>query len=66
MIEAGDVEALIALSDAEVEEKAGNGALEIKNFICAMAMTPKARGRTIGYEPMPELITGLGFAELVL
>ena len=66
LIETGDVDALIALSDAEVEEKAGNGALEIKTFICAMGMVPKARGRIIGYEPMPELITGLGFAELVL
>ena len=66
LIETGDVDALIAISDAEIEEKAGNGALEVKNFICAMAMTPHARGRTIGYEPMPELITGLGFAELAL
>ncbi|AIT82154.1 protocatechuate 4,5-dioxygenase subunit beta [Novosphingobium pentaromativorans] len=66
LIEANDVEALIALSDDEVEDAAGNGALEMKNFICAMAMTPAAKGRVIGYEAMPELITGLGFAELVV
>ena len=44
LIEAGDVEALIALSDAEIEEHAGNGAWEIKNFICAMAMAPDVEG----------------------
>lgn len=64
LIEDGNVEALIALNDADVEQQAGNGALEIKNFICAMAMVPEWRGYTIGYEPMPELITGLGFMEI--
>ncbi len=60
----GDVEALIALSDETIETEAGNGGLEIKNWICAMGALPKAKAELIVYEPMPEWVTGMGFAEL--
>jgi protocatechuate 4,5-dioxygenase, beta chain len=67
-VENGDVEALIALDDRTILEQGGNGALEIRNFICAMGAVAGLRGRFTGrvicYEPMPALITGLGFAEL--
>ncbi len=63
---AGDVEALVALSDETLLEEGGNGCLELKNWICAMATLPNGKGKTIGYEAMPELITGIGFAELTL
>jgi protocatechuate 4,5-dioxygenase, beta chain len=66
LCEDGDVNALIALSDQHVESQAGNGCLEIKNWICAMAMMPGAKAVTIAYEAMPELVTGLGFAQLRL
>ncbi len=65
LIESGDVDALIALPDERIDEEGGNGALEIKNFFCAMGVFPEGRGKTIGYEAMPELITGLAFVELV-
>ncbi|HMP57099.1 MAG TPA: protocatechuate 3,4-dioxygenase [Novosphingobium sp.] len=66
MVEAGDIEGLIALPDEVVLQEAGNGAIEIKNWICAMAAVPEARGLAIAYEPVPQWITGCGFAELKL
>lgn len=60
----GDAESLMGLSDADVIEQGGNGALEIRNFVCAMALLPGARGEVVAYEPVPEWITGLGFVEL--
>lgn len=65
MIEKGDVEALIALSDETVLAEAGNGALEIKNWLCALGALPKsAKAETLAYEPIPEWVTGCGFVEL--
>jgi protocatechuate 4,5-dioxygenase beta chain len=66
LVEAGDAEALIAMDDAEIMEKAGNGALEIRNFLCAMGAVaaPGLKARTIAYEPIPAWITGLGFSAL--
>jgi len=65
LIEAGDAEALISLDDAEILAQGGNGALELRNFLCALAaLGPGARGTTIAYEPSPAWITGLGFSEL--
>lgn len=66
MVEQGDIEGLIALPDQQVLEEAGNGAIEIKNWICAMAAMPGAKGLTIAYEPVVEWITGCGFSELRL
>jgi protocatechuate 4,5-dioxygenase beta chain len=60
----GDAEAMIAIPDTEILEQAGNGALEIRNFICAMGALPGCRGEVIAYERGPEWVTGLGFAEL--
>lgn len=60
----GDVDALIALSDEEILREGGNGALEIKNWICAMAALGKVRAEVIAYEAVPQWITGIGFAEL--
>jgi protocatechuate 4,5-dioxygenase beta chain len=64
MVEAGDLEGLIALPDKMVFEEAGNGAIEIKNWICAMAAVPEAKACSIYYEPVFPWVTGCGFAEL--
>lgn len=66
MVEDGDLDGLIALPDRDVFEQAGNGAIEIKNWICAMAAVPEAQGLTIAYEPVAPWITGCGFSELKL
>jgi protocatechuate 4,5-dioxygenase beta chain len=61
---AGDVSGLTAYSDEEIINRAGNGAMEIRNFACAMAAVPQARGEVIAYEAVPEWVTGLGFLQL--
>ncbi len=61
---AGDIDSLLALSDETILEEGGNGALEIKNWICAMAALPGYRADVIAYEPIPQWICGCGFAEL--
>ena len=64
MLEKGDIEGLIALPEQVVLEEAGNGAIEIKNWLCALGMLPNARAETIAYEPIPAWVTGCGFVEL--
>lgn len=64
-VERGDHQTLIGLDDQEILRTAGNGALEIRNFICAMGAVNASRGSVIAYEAGPEWVSGLGFAELV-
>lgn len=64
MLEQGDIDGLLALKDDEVLREAGNGALEIKNWICALGALPDTRAETIAYEPIPTWVTGCGFAEM--
>ncbi len=64
LIEQGDTEALIALSDESVLAEGGNGGLEIKNWICALGALADAKAETLAYEPIPQWTTGCGFAEL--
>ena len=67
MVERGDIDGLVNLSDEYVIEHGGNGALEIRNWIVAMAAMPAdVRGDLLVYEPMPPWITGIGIAELKL
>lgn len=63
LAEQGDVEALISLDDDEILATAGNGALEIKNYVCAMAAFPDSKAKLIAYEPVHEWIAGCGFME---
>ena len=60
----GDHATLIAMDDDEILRTAGNGALEIRSFICAMGATQSASGQLIAYEAGPDWVSGLGFAEL--
>jgi protocatechuate 4,5-dioxygenase beta chain len=64
LVEEGDVDALLALSDEDILRDGGNGGLEIKNFLCAMGAMRSVRGETIAYEAVPEWVSGLGFMEL--
>lgn len=63
LVERGDIEGLIALKDEDVLRDGGNGAIELKNWIAAMAATGGPCS-LIGYEPVPEWMSGLSFAEL--
>ena len=61
----GDAAALIAKSDAEVLAQGGNGAWEIRSFVCLMGAMPGCAGRLLAYESDPQWVTGMGFAELL-
>jgi protocatechuate 4,5-dioxygenase beta chain len=60
----GDIDALIALQDDDVIRDAGNGALEIKNWIFAMAAMGDVKAEVTAYTDVPEWVAGFGFAEL--
>lgn len=64
MVVQGDIDGLCGLSDDDITSRGGNGAMEIRNFVCAMSAVKCERGEVIAYEPIPGWITGLGFAEL--
>ncbi len=64
LIETADADALAAYSDEDVLARGGNGALEIRNFLCALEAVGARRGEVIAYAPVPGWITGLGFAQL--
>jgi protocatechuate 4,5-dioxygenase, beta chain len=65
-IERGDHGALIALDDEVILAEAGNGAFEIRQFLCAMGAVGAQSGKTIAYLPWKGGVTGLGFAELIV
>ena len=55
----------LTLGGTLIVANGGNGALEIRNWIIAIAAMPgKVRGELFCYEPMPPWITGIGLAEL--
>ncbi|MCA1300482.1 DODA-type extradiol aromatic ring-opening family dioxygenase [Stappia indica] len=60
----GDREAMLALTDEEILQEGGNGAMEIRTYACAMAATRAAGGEVVAYEPIEGWVTGMGFAEL--
>ncbi|MCW8277783.1 protocatechuate 3,4-dioxygenase [Pseudomonas sp. PCH199] len=62
----GDLQALCAYSDEEILRRAGNGAMEIRNFACAMAAVANPAGQVIAYEAVPAWVTGLGFLQLIV
>lgn len=63
-IQIGDVEQLIAMTDSDVLEQSGNGALEIKNWITALGFMGDCRGEVIEYQAVHEWVCGCGFVEL--
>lgn len=63
MLAAGDTAALramCAMSSAELEEQAGNGAQEIRSWIAMAASLGPFRGTTLAYAPIEEWLTGMG------
>lgn len=53
-------------SAAQIEQEAGNGGLEIMNWLAVIAAVPQARARIAYYEPMLAWMTGMGGAFLEL
>lgn len=60
----GELSAMAALSDDYILEHGGNGAMEIRQWACAMGAMPGARGELIDYAAVREWVTGLGFVQL--
>lgn len=63
-LEEQDLEAVLSLSNDELEELAGNGGQEIRSWIVAAAMVG-GPGRKLGYSAMREWFTGMGVAALL-
>ncbi len=56
----GEGDRLAALTAADILDRAGNGGLEILNWIAMAGAVAGARGETIYYEPIPSWLTGMG------
>ena len=63
-VENKDYQSLMDIPDAQVLEQAGNGALEIRNFLCALGAMPEGSNRVLHYANGAEWVTGLGFMEI--
>jgi hypothetical protein len=59
VLERGDIDAVLDLSDEELE-LAGNGAHEIRSWLAVAGAVAPARGQTMAYEPIYPWITGMG------
>ena len=59
-LEAGDLPQVLNLTDQQILDDAGNGALEIRTWIAAMACAGGRSARTLAYEPMPDWAIGIG------
>ncbi|MEU6751033.1 hypothetical protein ABZ914_32860 [Spirillospora sp. NPDC046719] len=60
----GDLDPVTAMSDAELTDRAGNGAQEIRSWIAMAAAVGPATGRTLAYAPVDAWLTGMGVAAL--
>jgi aromatic ring-opening dioxygenase catalytic subunit (LigB family) len=56
---AGEVEAVLRLTDAEVE-RAGNGTHEIRSWLTVAGAALDRRARVLAYEPIAAWVTGMG------
>jgi len=61
-----DIDSLAQMTDSHIIDEAGNGALEVRNWIVAMSAVPRLRSQVMAYEPVDAWVTGLGFAELTV
>jgi aromatic ring-opening dioxygenase catalytic subunit (LigB family) len=64
--ECGDLARWRDAGAADIERVAGNGGVEILNWLIVAAAVPQARAEIVYYEPMPSWLTGMGGAVLRL
>jgi aromatic ring-opening dioxygenase catalytic subunit (LigB family) len=60
----GEGEQLGDLSAAEILDKAGNGGLELLNWIVAVGAAGQCRPEALYYEAVPEWLTGMGGVDM--
>nr|ADC31796.1 CarBb [Sphingomonas sp. XLDN2-5] len=63
--QSGDMRWLRAIDTETLLKNAGNGGLEIVNWVMAAATLPGRRAEKIYYEPMPQWMTGMGGIAIV-
>jgi hypothetical protein len=56
---AGNIEEMRMWNDVEIDEVAGNGALELKNWILALAALGPFTAQQLAYAAVPEWLTGM-------
>ncbi|MFC3961509.1 DODA-type extradiol aromatic ring-opening family dioxygenase [Nocardia jiangsuensis] len=64
-LERGEIDEVLALTDAEILEHAGNGALEIRTWLLAQACAG-GTATVLGYAPMPDWAIGIGVVSLAV
>ncbi len=65
MIDERDLDGLVELADDAIVDDAGNGALEIKNWIFAISALRDLRPQLVSYTPVNQWVTGCAFIELM-
>lgn len=58
----GELDAYRALTADMVDQRAGNGAQELRSWLVAAGAVGAATGRVLAYEEMPEWLTGMAVA----
>jgi predicted class III extradiol MEMO1 family dioxygenase len=66
LVAEGDLESIVAMTDDEILEDAGNGALEIRTWVVASACAGERGGQLLAYAPMYPWVTGIGIMELAV
>jgi 2,3-dihydroxyphenylpropionate 1,2-dioxygenase len=62
MVEKGELHRITAYTTERLQEVAGNGAQEVRTWLVMAAALGHAPGRRLGYEVIPEWLTGMGVA----
>ena len=63
-VASGNTEAIMDLSDDYILEQAGNGAFEVRNWVCAMGAVQATGANHICYEAVNEWVAGCACTEL--
>lgn len=63
-LESGDIDRILAWTDDEILDKAGNGALEIRTWLAAQACAGGTSAKVLGYAPMPDWAIGIGVVSM--
>lgn len=62
LLEAGETHRITEYTSEQLEDKAGNGAQEVRTWLIMAAALGHTPGRRLAYEQLPEWLTGMGVA----
>jgi hypothetical protein len=66
LVAAGRAAELARMSATEILAVAGNGGLELENWLAVFGATGGRAGQTVYYEPMPEWFTGMAGIQIAV